>query len=396
MEQRRRIVGALLLLWSVSALCGNLVSGAGDSSRLAELQALKRATPSSVLTFSIDSFEKFVESAPRSYTIIVMFTAEASMCKPCGPMLQRIEKVAKEYDSLSEKKKSPKPVFFANLKISPSDQQFLAKYAIQHVPIFYAFRAGTSRMFPKSLDENSPDNYPIQQMGIEPNQIKDFVNARTASRLSVVRGGYQIPFVQTVRAFMPLILLIVGLSGLLGVLTGAYKNPMMWFGLVMLVYIFSVGGGHYSWIHNQPLAVVDKNGVLHLIADGSRSQYVAEGFFVSATCVSISVMVILIQELPSVIPYKSGQTVVGMGMIMMTLVAIVSLLWMYHQVSFAEYHFQLCSGASQYVFACTSRLHTLTSMLCSPSLSLIPPTENAIVPEVQRDVVSRRIASTEC
>lgn len=326
----------LILTCATLFLCGDFVNAASDSSRLAQLESLKRSSSSSVIKLSIDSFEKFIESAPRSYTVMVMFNAEPSMCRPCGPMLTQLEKVAKEYESLPPKRKSPKPLFFADLKISPSDQQFLAKYGIRHVPILYSFRAGTSRMFPTSLGDNSPDSYPLQQVGIAANQIKDFVNARTASRLTLVRGGYQIPFVQPVRQFMPLIILVVGLSALFCVVTGAYKSPMLWFGLVMLVYIFSVGGGHYSWIHNQPLVVVNKDGITEYVADGSRSQYVAEGFFVSATCVSISVLVILIQELPLVVPNKSGQTICGMGMIMMTLVAIVSLLRMY-QIKMPQY-----------------------------------------------------------
>lgn len=328
-----RFKAALFFLVSICALGNNTVRGDDSSARLAELQKLKRSSRTHVISLPINAFEKFVERAPRAYTLMVMFSAEASMCKPCGPMLQRIEDVAKEYYGLSDKKKSTKSLFFAVVQISPNDQDFLRKYAIQHVPILYNFRAGTSKIYPSPLQDKSSDNYPIQQAGLAPNQIKEFVNARTGSKLPVVRGGYQIPFVPIVRYFMPLIVSFVGIVAFFGVVSGAYKLPMVWFGLVMLVYIFSVGGGFFSWIHEQPLAVVDKNGITQYIADGSRSQYVAEGFFVSATCVSISVMMILIQELPSVIPQKSGQTVIGLGMMMMTFVAIVALLGMYQHVS---------------------------------------------------------------
>lgn len=335
MRNGRRLGPVLLLLLSICAFSANLVHGAGSSASLSQLQTLKRSSHSQVLSLSIGEFEKYVERAPREYTLIVMFTADASMCKPCAPMLLAIEKIAKEYEELPDRKKSRMPVFFASLKVSPNDQAFLAKYSMQHVPILYAFRAGNTRNFPSPLNDNSPDNYQIQQFGILPNQMKNFVNARTSSSLSVVRSG-QIPFVPYVRAVMPIILVFVGFAVFVGVASGAYKRPMVWFGLVMLVYIFSVGGGFFSWIHNQPLAVVDSNGITQYFAEGSRSQYVGEGFFVSVTCVSISVLVILIQELPWVLPYKSGQSAIGLSMIMMTFVAIVALLSLYQIVSLSK------------------------------------------------------------
>lgn len=338
MAQGRGVMGIVLLSLSLLLLSSTLVHALSDSSRLSELQSMKHSASSRLLKFTIDTFEKYIESAPRSYSIFVLFTADPSMCKPCVPMRAQLEKVAKDYEKLPDKKKSSKPVFFAEIRISPNDQNFLGKYAIRHVPIFYAFRTGSSRTYPKAIEDKSPDNYPTQEVGIQANQMKNFVNARTGARFAIVRGGYQIPFVQTVRAFMPVILMIVGLSALLAVVTEAYKNPMFWFGLVMLVYIFSVGGGHYSWIHNQPLAVVNKDGITEYIAGGSRSQYVAEGFFVSATCVSISVLVILLQELPSVLPDKGGQTVVGLGMVMMTMLAIMALLVMYQEYVSFPYH----------------------------------------------------------
>lgn len=330
-------MGIVLFSLSVLVLSVTVIDALSDSSRLSELQSMKRSASSSLLKFTIDTFEKYIESAPRSYIIFVIFTADQSICKPCGPMRRQIEIIAKDYEKLSDRKKSSKPVFFAEMKISPNDQKFLGKYGIRHVPIFYAFRTGSFRTYPKAIEDKSPDNYPIQEVGIQANPMKEFVNARTGAKFALVRGGYQIPFVQTVRAFMPVILMVVGLSALSAVVTGAYKSPMLWFGVVVLVYIFSVGGGHYSWIHNQPLAVVNKDGITEYIASGSRSQYVAEGFFVSATCVSISVLVILIQELPSVIPNKGGQTMVGLGMMMMTSLAIVALLVTYQFVSFSYY-----------------------------------------------------------
>jgi len=272
--------------------------------------------------------------APRSYSMFVLFTADSSLCRPCGVVRAQLEKVVKEYYRVPERQRSSKPVYFAELKISPSDQEFLQQYDIKHVPLLYYFASGKSQRFPSGLRMSSPDNFNIEESGFGPNQLKEFVNSRSGSRMNVVRGGYQIPFVQPVRAFMPIILGSVFFFASVAVTTGLYKKPMTWYALVVLVYIFSVGGGHFSWITNAPLVVVNRDGAYEFIAGGSRSQYVAEGFFVSATCVGISVLAILIQELPKVLPQKGAQTIVGLGMVAMMITFIVALLILYHFVSY--------------------------------------------------------------
>lgn len=322
------------------------VHAQSDNERLDRLQEVQQSKSSKLLTLSLETFRKYIEAAPRSYSMFVLFVAEANYCQMCQPMRAQWTNVAREYAALSSRQKASKPVFFAELKISPSDRQFLEQYHIEHVPILYYFPAGKSRRFPAPLLESSPDNYNAQQLGISANQLKDFVNKRCGSKMKVIKGGYQIPFVEPVKAWMPVILTFVALCAAIAVYSGLYKNPMMWYSLVVLVYIFSVGGGHYSWIHQSPLAAVNQNGFYEFIAGGARSQFVAEGFFVSATCVGISVLVILIQQLPKVIPEKSVQTGVGLLMVGMTIVLIVALLSLYTMVSFLTLLAPVISTAS--------------------------------------------------
>lgn len=331
--QHGKLLSGILI---VTVICINIgfSSALSDAERSAKLESLQRSSYSGMLSLDIPTFRSLSEGAPRSYHFLFMLSADASLCEPCGPMRKQLEKVAKEYQSLAPRKKSSKPLFFVEVLVSPQNQDFIKEYGIRHVPVIYMLRAGSSRSFPKEIGGPDPDSYPIQEAGIGLNRIKDFINGRAGSRFAIARGSYQIPFVQTVKMYMPLILTVVGMSIVLSIVSGAYKSPMFWFGLVVLVYIFSVGGGHYSWIHNTPLAVVNKEGMYEFIASGSRSQYVAEGFFVSATCVAISVLVILIQELPSVIPNKSLQTLVGSFMVMLTIFAITALLVMYHFVRY--------------------------------------------------------------
>lgn len=310
------------------------VTALPDAERLSSLKKLTSSNRGGLITTTPSQFQPYLEDAPRSYNLIVMFSADPQLCQPCSSMKEQLRIVSSEYHSLSKNKV---PTFFFEVKLSQSDSQFLQYYGVQHVPLLFHFGSGTTKTYPKRLEESSPNSYNVQQMGYHSNVIKSFVNQRTGSKLKVTRSGYEIPFVKTVRQFMPLIFGGVALFSVVAIYTGAFRNPMLWFGIVVLVYIFSVGGGHYSWIHDTPLAVVDKAGRMQYIAGGSRSQYVAEGFFVSFTCVCISGLVIAIQELPSVIPFKGTQTALGMSMFFMTIGAIGSLLSLYQMVSFILY-----------------------------------------------------------
>lgn len=363
----------LLLLLSLTATLA-LIPNVFASSQLETLTTMRKSSRNSLLSMTVPQLRSVLENSPRPYSIFVLFTADASMCKPCAPMREQLASVSKEYSSLSKRSQARHPVFFADVKLSGSDSGFLNDYGIQHVPIFYHFSAGKTQ-YPRALDEKNPDYYPAQTLGIMSNSIKRFVNSRIGSSLRVIRGGYQIPFVDTVRRLMPFIAFIVFLATITTISTGAYKSPMLWFGIVVLIYIFSVGGGHYSWIHNTPLAVVNQNGGVDYIAGGSRSQYVAEGFFVSVTCVSISAFVILIQQLPFFIPNKSVQSAIGLAMVMLTVLAIGVLLTLYHFVSCHVMRCCFCANLHCYLTCAYVSLPMATET-----------SENATILAIQRDV----------
>lgn len=327
---------SFLLVVIVSAILvfrdGATSASSSDQQRLETLSAARKTSRHSLVPLSVASLRPLIENAPRSYSLIVVFTADQNLCKPCAAVRKQVQGLSEEFSTLPARRTASKPVFFAEVMLSQNDQQFLAAYGIRHVPILYHFAPG-SKSYPTSLSDSSPDSFDIQRNGIGINSMRKFVNDRTGSSLKVVRGGYEVPFVQTVRKLKPYIIILVITAATIALITGAYKNPMLWFAIVVMVYIFSVGGGHYSWIHNTPFVVVDNNGRTQYISGGNRSQYVAEGFFVSLTCVCISGLVILIQELPTFLPQKSAQSAVGFSMFLMTVCAIGALLSLYQSVS---------------------------------------------------------------
>lgn len=365
----------------------NLVeAGSSDSERLRMLKKESESTRSKVVVISVKEFRAVVEATPRSYSLFVMFSADPSLCEPCAKMREQFKILSSDYSSLSSRKAAKAPAFFVEVKLSSSDVEFLGTYGIKHVPILHHFASGRTS-YPRQLKEGTSDSFNLQEFGYSANAMKSFVNDRSGSKMQVIRGGYEIPFVQTVRQAMPYIFTVIGLASGVALYTGAYKSPMLWFGLVVLVYIFSVGGGHYSWIHNTPLVVVDKNGSFQYIAGGSRSQYVAEGFFVSFTCVCISGLVIAIQELPSFLSQKSAQSIVGLGMCSMTMCAIGALLAVYQMVSFHPYLPPHPSRiAVTFLFFICLHSNILTSQLVLPHHVTLSSTENATISPVQRNV----------
>lgn len=303
-----------------------------DATRLSNLNKLLHSGSRSFISLQVDQFRKLVESAPRSYSLITLFSADKQYCPHCDSVRNQLDRVANEYYNNPIQQSKSTHVFFVDVHVQSSDQDFLMHYNIQKVPLLYHFSHGTKRAFPKQISDHDPDKYPFEK-GIAANIIKKFVNDRCRSHMIVRRGGYKIMFKSVMKTVIPILFVIASFGGVFAVYNGSYKNPMLWFTLVMLVYIYSVGGGHYSWIHDTPFLVVDNDGRSQYFARGSRSQFGAEGFMVSVTCVTISVLIISIQRLPKVVPEKSAQNLVGFVMVSMTFFAISFLLKLYERVS---------------------------------------------------------------
>lgn len=326
-----------LICLSAALLICSVSGGPTDAERVSKLNEVRRGKRGGVLTFNIPHFRKYIEASPRSYSMIVLFVADPSICKPCRPMRQQLEKIAGEYYGGSQRSQASHPVYFASLSIGMEDRQFLGEYGIEHVPILYHFGPGKSQKFPATLQtRTSADSYQVEQSGIGANAMKMFINERTGSRLRAVRGDYTIPFAPVVRQLKPVIFLVVGLLAALSTFMGWYKQPMFWFVCCVIVYMYSIGGGHYTWINNSPFASVNGDGMTQYVADGSRNQYVAEGMFVSLTCGAITVIAISINELPKFVPNKGGQNLIGLSLAGVCFVCTTLLLGLY-QLKMSSY-----------------------------------------------------------
>jgi hypothetical protein len=337
MQIRRPFLFVLFLLHAFAVCAGE----AGDASRLSKLDAVRENKRDKVLALTTSSFRKYIEVSPRSYTLIVLLTADKSICKPCAAMRRNFGQVATEYYNAPKKQQASHEVYFAELKVSVNDQGFLKDYSIQHVPMLYHFSRGSRNVYPKAL-ESGPDNLNVEEMGSGMNAMKSFLNDRTRSRLRVMRTDYKIPFVPYMRAFLPFIIGLATCIGVIALSLGWTNKPFFWFMCCVIVYMYSVGGGHFSWIHDVPFAVVNSEGKTDIIANGSRSQYAAEGLIVSILCSLISAFIIMLNELPSYVSDTNAQTATGLLIACLTS-ALVTLLLSLHDVRTTYFSFSLSS-----------------------------------------------------
>lgn len=330
----RRRPPALPLLAGLAALVLALLGTAAAEERSTALERERSAAPDGVLSLSAPSLRAYVEGgAPRAYALFVLFVvADADKCAPCAPMRAALGRAAAQYHALPRRDRAPHPVFFAEMRLALDNRALLQDYAIEHVPILFHFApsAAGGPTFPRPLSSLSREGYPIEQLGVSANAIKSFVNRKTGARLQVMRGDYQIPFASSVRAMMPALLFAAAALAAVAVFLGWVYSPMFWFTLCVLVYLYSVGGGHYTWINNTPFAVVDSNGRSQYVSEGSRNQYAAEGMFVSLTCSAISAIVIGINELPRLLVPGHKQTTVGFVLIAVVFVSTCTLLGLYN------------------------------------------------------------------
>lgn len=318
-------VQRLILCLFICVLLFHPIQSISDTDRLDQLNAASQRSSIGVITLTESSFRKYVESTPRGYSLFVLLTADARLCKACPTLKQILGRIAKEYNTLPSKKQGSYPVFFAALELSQESESIMTDYGVSTVPILYHFAAGKTKKYPSQL--RSSDQY---DGGLHINPIKTFINRKAGSKFRVVRGGYTIPFAPFVRAAVPLITVLFAALGLCVVTWNLYLSPYFWLTVVVGVYMFSLGGGHFSWIHNTPWAVVSQEGVFNWIEQGSsRSQYVAEGFCFAVLCVSIAAIILIIQELPKYVESKSTQRALGWPLIIILYLLVLVLYSLY-------------------------------------------------------------------
>lgn len=267
---------------------------ANDAAFLASLQAQAAQAAPRLLPLDAPRLMRALAITPRPFSLVITLLADG--CVACDAAAKILVSAAKELVAAPAAARPRTPVLFAGVTVSSADAEFLSATRVTHVPKVY--HLSPTVRWPVVM-QGGADDLPSGGAGLTDASVRGWLNGRLGTRLSLPRASYAIPFVPVLKAMSPLLgAAAVAAAGAVG-WTGAWRSPWLYFAGLLGVYAFSLAGGHYAWIHGVPWAVVDAAGVTRYVADGSRSQYGAEGVATAMGCVLMGGLWVVVHELPA-------------------------------------------------------------------------------------------------
>lgn len=258
------ILGPLLLL-AIAAL-----ASASDKKKdaLADKvsQLVDLSTKKSVIKLNGNKFRDFVKSAPRNYSIIVMFTALAAnrQCAVCKQAADEYQLVANSYrySQLFSNK-----LFFAMVDFDEGPDVFQSM-KLNTAPVFMHF---PSKGKPKKFDSMD-----IQRVGFGAEAIAKWIGERTEVNIRVFRP----PNYTGTVALLMLLSLVGGLLYLRRNNLEFLYNKTAW-SLMALFFVFAMTSGQmWNHIRGPPFVQKGQNGGVAYIHGSSQGQFVLETYFV--------------------------------------------------------------------------------------------------------------------
>ena len=258
------ILGPVLLL-AVAAL-----ASASDKKKdaLADKvsQLVDLSTKKSVIKLNGNKFRDFVKSAPRNYSIIVMFTALAAnrQCAVCKQASDEYQLVANSYrySQLFSNK-----LFFAMVDFDEGPDVFQSM-KLNTAPVFMHF---PSKGKPKKFDSMD-----IQRVGFGAEAIAKWIGERTEVNIRVFRP----PNYTGTVALLMLLSLVGGLLYLRRNNLEFLYNKTAW-SLMALFFVFAMTSGQmWNHIRGPPFVQKSQSGGVAYIHGSSQGQFVLETYFV--------------------------------------------------------------------------------------------------------------------
>lgn len=242
--------------------------GAGGSGGLSEkvdqLRELSYKRP--VIRLNGNKFRDYVKSAPRNYSIVVMFTALSAQrqCAICQQASDEFHIVANSYR-------------YSQLY---SDQLFFAMVDFDEGPdVFQTMKLNTAPVFmhfPAKGKTKKQDNMDIQRVGFGADAIAKWVAERTDIHIRVFRPPN---YTGTVAVLM-LAALIGGLLYLRRNNLEFLYNRTAW-SLIALFFVFAmISGQMWNHIRTPPFVHRTQNGGVAYIHGSSQGQFVLETYFI--------------------------------------------------------------------------------------------------------------------
>ena len=229
-------------------------------------QLVDLSTKKSVIKLNGNKFRDFVKSAPRNYSIIVMFTALAAnrQCAVCKQAADEYQLVANSYrySQLFSNK-----LFFAMVDFDEGPDVFQSM-KLNTAPVFMHF--------PAKGKPKKADNMDLQRVGFGAEAIAKWIAERTEVNIRVFRP----PNYTGTVALLMLMSLVGGLLYLRRNNLEFLYNKTAW-SLVALFFVFAMTSGQmWNHIRGPPFVQKTQSGGVSYIHGSSQGQFVLETYFV--------------------------------------------------------------------------------------------------------------------
>ena len=261
-------VGLLALALFALVLCVASAEKKKDAGGLADKvsQLVDLSTKKSVIKLNGNKFRDFVKSAPRNYSIIVMFTALSAsrQCAICKQAADEYQLVANSYrySQLFSNK-----LFFAMVDFDEGPDVFQSM-KLNTAPVFMHF--------PAKGKPKKADNMDLQRVGFGAEAMAKFIAERTEVNIRVFRP----PNYTGTVALLMLMSLVGGLLYLRRNNLEFLYNKTAW-SLIALFFVFAmISGQMWNHIRGPPFVQKTQSGGVAYIHGSSQGQFVLETYFV--------------------------------------------------------------------------------------------------------------------
>ena len=301
-----KTVGFLALAVFALMLCVTRAEKKKDAGGLADKvsQLVDLSTKKSVIKLNGNKFRDFVKSAPRNYSIIVMFTALSAsrQCAICKQAADEYQLVANSYrySQLFSNK-----LFFAMVDFDEGPDVFQSM-KLNTAPVFMHF--------PAKGKPKKADNVDLQRVGFGAEAMAKFIAERTEVNIRVFRP----PNYTGTVALLMLMSLVGGLLYLRRNNLEFLYNKTAW-SLIALFFVFAmISGQMWNHIRGPPFVQKTQAGGVAYIHGSSQGQFVLETYFVMmiyGLIVCGTIMLTEAGESKSDIGKRKILAVVGLGLL---------------------------------------------------------------------------------
>lgn len=234
------------------------------SEKVQQLLDLNNKKP--LMKFNGHKFKEFVKTAPRNYSMIVMFTAmaPARQCVICRHAHDEFQIVANSYrySQIYSNK-----MFFAMVDFDDGSDVFQS-LRLNTAPVFMHF--------PAKGKVKGPDTMDIQRVGFSAESIGKWVQERTDVQIRVFRP----PNYSGTVAVLMLAALVGGFLYLKRNNLEFLYNKQMWAFIAVIFCFAMVSGQMWNHIRSPPFVHKSQNGGIAYVHGSSQGQLVVETYIV--------------------------------------------------------------------------------------------------------------------